>query len=120
MLNPFQVPAFITGKLPQIKKDLSGESGQPSAYQSIQVLTDYTKRMALKHDFSMVKKCMLVVEKVYEQGNNQVKNAVENIFIFSLSSMMTLCNIVEWRIVLSYMPAGLYSLYVQQVLKSNC
>lgn len=119
MMNQFDVPAFIAVKLPQVKQDLRTSGRETTIYQSIQVLTDYTKRMAIEHNFKMVEKCMALVEKIYEKGNTLVKNAVENVFIFSFSSIMTIFNIVEWRIVQSYMPAGLYTLYVQQVLRSK-
>ena len=102
--------------LPLIANKLSASS----LYQSIQVLTDYTRRMAFERNYKMVEKCMELVEKIYEKGNTLVKNAVENIFIFSFSTMLSRCNIVEWRIVQSYMPSDLYRLYVQQVLKSKC
>jgi hypothetical protein len=120
MLSQFEVPAFIASRLPQVKRDLHRKDAELSIYQSIQVLTDYTKKMALEHDFKMVEKCMTLVEKIYQKGNALVRNAVENVFIFSFSSMLSRCNVVEWRIVQSYMPADLYALYVQQVLKSKC
>ena len=119
MMNQYEVQGFIAGKLPQLKNDLTQSGPQATIYQSMQVLTDYTKRMAIEHDFKMVERCMSLVQKIYEKGNTLVKNAVENVFIFSFSSIMTICNIVEWRIVQSYMPSCLYDLYVQQVLKSH-
>jgi hypothetical protein len=118
-MNQFDVPAFIAVKLPQVKQDLRRPGKETSIYQSIQVLTDYTKRMAIEHNFKMVEKCMALVEKIYDKGNSIVRNAVENVFIFSFSSIMTIFNIVEWRIVQSYMPSRLYSLYVQQCLRSR-
>lgn len=120
MLSQFEVPAFIASRLPQVKRDLHRNGTELSIYQSIQVLTDYTKRMALEHDYKTVQQCMALVEKIYQKGNALVKNAVENVFIFSFSSMLSRCNIVEWRIVQSYMPSDLYALYVQQVLRSKC
>ena len=120
MLDQYEVSNFITFRLPEVKLEISQTSAEPTAYQSIQVLADYAKRMALEHDFKMVEKCMNLVEKLYEKGNALVRNAVENIFIFSFSTMLSRCNIVEWRIVQSYMPADLYSLYVKQILKSKC
>lgn len=120
MFNQYEIQALIAGKLPQIKNDLLLGGATLTVYQSMQVLTDYTKRMALEHDFKMVEKCMGLVGMLYGKGNSLVKNAVENVFIFSFSSIMSRCNIVEWRIVQSYMPTDLYSLYVQQVLKSKC
>jgi hypothetical protein len=119
MMTQFDVPAFIAVKLPQVKQDLQTPGKATTVYQSIQVLTDYTKRMAIEHNFKMVEKCMALVENIYKKGNTLVRNAVENVFIFSFSSIMSIFNIVEWRIVQSYMPAGLYSLYIQQVLRSR-
>ncbi|MBN9382575.1 MAG: hypothetical protein J0H74_17565 [Chitinophagaceae bacterium] len=116
MISEFEVPTYITGTLPQLKNELVR---QQHVYDSIQVLTDYTKRMALEHNFGEVKKCMSLVEKIYGKGNALVKNAVENIFVFAFSSMRLLCNIVEWRMVQSFMPSELYALYIQQVLSSK-
>jgi len=113
-----EIARFIAGKLPELKNDLH-YCRAGNVYQPIQVLTEYTKRMAIEHDFKMVGKCMNLVDTIYERGNTQVKNAVENVFIFAFSSIMALYNIVEWRIVQSYMPARLYGLYMQQVLKSK-
>jgi len=113
MINEYEAPLFIAGCLPQLKiqtKDI---------YKSMQTLTDYTKRMALEHNFNEVKKCMSLVERIYNKGNTLVKNAVENIFIFAFSSMRMLCNIVEWRMVQSFMPSELYVLYIQQVIRSK-
>lgn len=120
MFTPLEVPALIAGKLPQIKYELPRDGGQNSIYRSIQVLTDYTQRMALEHNFKMVQQCMTLVEKLYDKGNTLVKNAIENVFVFSFSTIMSRCNAVEWRIVQSYMPSDLYTLYVRQVLKSKC
>lgn len=119
MITQFEVPSYISGRLPQIKSEVS-HAHTGDIYKSLQVLTDYTKRMAIQHDFNMVKKCMLIVEKIYKEGTACVKSAVENVFIFSLSTIMSACNIVEWRILQSYMPNCLYTLYVHQVLKSKC
>jgi hypothetical protein len=116
MIHENEVPGYITGTLPQLKGEFIHRQ---HAYDAMQVLTDYTKRMALEHNFVEVKKCMSLVEKIYNKGNIPVKNAVENIFIFSFSSMRMLCNIVEWRMVQSFMPSDLYALYLNQVLRSK-
>ena len=116
MIHEKEIPGYITGSLPQLKGELIHRQ---HAYDAMQVLTDYTKRMALEHNFGEVKKCMSLVEKIYHKGDALVKNAVENIFIFSFSSMRMLCNLVEWRMVQSFMPAHLYTLYLNQILRSK-
>ncbi len=126
MMNQYEVPAFIADRLPEIRKDLkdSMELLPQSAvqggniYRAIQVLADFTRKMALEHNFSMVKKCMRLVDSLYEKGNSIVQHAVENVFVFSFSSLMVSCNMFECRIVQSYMPVRLYTLYVQQVIRS--
>jgi len=57
---------------------------------------------------------------LYEKGNALTRNAVENIFIYSFSTMMCNCNIVEWKVIRASMPDPLYDLYVAQVLRSKC
>jgi hypothetical protein len=120
MLNQFELPTFIAGQLPQMGRDLCRPGTPMTAYQSVQALTDYTKRMALQHDFKMVGKCMGVVGKLYEKGNGLVRNAVENVFIYAFSSMMCSCNIVEWRVIQSYMTPALYLEYIKQVQRPDC
>ena len=113
MIDQFEAPLYIAGHMPQLKMQTK------DIYKSMQTLVDYTKRMALEHNFSEVKKCMTLVDKIYDKGNTLVKNAVENIFVFAFSSMRLLCNIVEWRMIQSFMPTELYTLYIQQVLSSK-
>jgi len=120
MISPYEVPALIAGKLPQIKNELSQKNAGPTVYQSLQALTDYTKKMALEHNFKMMETCMFVVQQIYKRGNIQVKTAVENVFIFAFSSILPCHHQIEWQIVQSCMPPELYALYVQQVLKSKC
>jgi hypothetical protein len=117
MFTPDEIQPWISSQLPQLKEDLDTTR---SLYQSMQVLTDYTKRMALAHNFKMVARCMALVTKIYTKGNNLVRDAVENIFVYSFSSMMLACNTVEWRITQSYMPSELYTAYMRQVLRSTC
>lgn len=117
MFTPEMIQPWISDQLPQLKEDLGTTR---SLYQSIQVLTDYTKRMALAHDFKTVARCMALVTKIYNKGNTLVRDAIENVFVYSFSSMMSACNPVEWRITQSYMPSELYTVYMRQVLRSSC
>ena len=119
MINQYEIPALIAGQLPQLDRYLRRPGTPVTAYQSIQALTDYTKRMALEHEFKTVGKCMGLMGRLYKEGNALVRNAVETVFIFSFSSIMTSCNVIEWRIIQSFMPAELYTLYIRQVVRSS-
>jgi hypothetical protein len=90
---------------------------RPTVFSAIQLLTDQAKRLAFQHDFVGLKNCMNLVQQIYKGGNAAVKNAVENIFVFSFSSILPHCNQIEWHLVQSCMPQELYTLYVRQVTK---
>jgi len=118
-MNEYEVPAYLEEKLPGIKTDLDKLGNDISVYKAMQTLVQYINNMTLQHDIRTVKRSFQVAEQIYEKGNTIVKNAVENVIVYSISSMRPLCNEVEWRLLQAYMPIHIYSLYVQQVLKSN-
>ena len=93
---------------------------RPALFSTLQSLTDQAKRLAFQHDLVGLKSCMNLVQQIYKTGNDAVKNAVENIFIFAFSSILPHCHQVEWRLVQSCMPTELYTLYIRQVTKAGC
>jgi hypothetical protein len=95
-------------------------STRPAIFSTIQSLTDQAKRLAFQHDLIGLKHCMNLVQQIYKTGNSTAKNAVENIFVFAFSSILSHCNRMEWRLVQSCMPGDLYAIYVHQVLRSTC
>jgi hypothetical protein len=99
---------------------LETPTSRPAIFTTIQSLTDQAKRLAFQHDLAGLKHCMNLVQQIYETGNGAAKNAVENIFVFSFSSLLPNCNQMEWRLVQSCMPAELYTLYLRQVTRAGC
>jgi hypothetical protein len=115
MLNEYEVPDYISTKLPEIENDLKDLYLPKDIYQSIQVLTDYTKKTVARNDFKKAGTCLLLAEKIYQKGNQEVKNAVKNIFVLSFTCLKLACTAEEWRIMLSNIPSTLYGVYLQQV-----
>jgi hypothetical protein len=119
MITQYEVPGYLAQLLPA-----SAFKPQPghislSLYGEVQHLTDYTKVAAEGHNYSLVKKCFLLAEKLYVNGDTAVRNSIENIFIFSFSSMIPQ-NRLEKVIFKSLIPATLYHLYVKQASPSGC
>ena len=83
------------------------------------VLARYTRKMINLHDLPAVAKCMRLADKIYSKGNTIVKNAVENVFVYSFSGLRNCCDQQEWSKVQSGMPMTLYSLYVKQIYRSG-
>ncbi len=82
--------------------------------KNIQQLTDQIRTHIKEGDFTQVKNNLTLAETYYRLGSIQVKNTIENIFIYSFSSLICLC-----RDLRSLIPETLYSVYVQQMYKTG-
>ena len=123
MMNQYEVPSYLQDALPEMKEVLVKEgvsSNLFDPYKSVQCLTDFTLKVAHQHNIKMLKRCFTAAERLYIKGNEMIKNAINNVFIYSFSELLADCTSRQERIkIQSVMPSYLYSAYVQQVLKSN-
>jgi hypothetical protein len=118
-MTTYEVPAIIEDELPAIKDQLQDKSIIGNVNKAMLVLVSYTKKMMRLHDLPAVAKCMSLADKIYNKGNDVVKNAVENVFIYAFSGMRSSCNKVEWKVIQAKMPITLYSIYVKQIYRSG-
>lgn len=123
MMNEYEVPSYLQDALPEMKEALIKQGVAVDLfdpYKSVQCLTDFTLKNAHDHNIKMLKRCFLVAERLYIKGNEIIKTAINNVFIFSLSALFADCDSRSEKIkIQSVMPGYLYSAYVQQILKSN-
>jgi len=117
MINQYEVAACLQDELPEVSDEIP-QLAALDIHSTIQGLTDYARARASVNDLSEVKKCMLFAEKMYGKGNKYVKDVIENVFVFSFSSML-LCERRQKMKLLALIPLSLYSVYVQQILKSH-
>lgn len=118
-MDEFEIPALLEEELPVIARELRQNAVLGSAANMVKMLTDYTKRMLTLHDLPAVVRCMDIADRIYGKGNLVVKNAIENVFVYSFSGLQTACNKVEWKVIQAKMPVTLYALYTNQVYKSG-
>ncbi len=119
MINQFEVPAYLAIELPEITEELKNVSTSLNIIKTMQCLAKYTRRKVIQHDLKIVKKCFMIAENFYSGGNRAVKDAIENIYIYSFSSLLSLCSREEKRKIQALMPLSLHSAYIQQILKSG-
>src|SRR6218665_738622 len=112
-MTSYEVPAMIEDELPAITEALHDTSVIGNVNKAMSLLVSYTKSMISLHDLPAVVKCMQVADKIYDKGNDLVKHAVENVFVFAFSGMRNYCNKVEWKVIQAKMPITLYSIYVK-------
>jgi hypothetical protein len=115
MMNEFEVPQYISNKLPEIENDLKELQLSGDIHESIQVLTDFTKKMVLTNDLKKAGKCMELAEKIFLKGNKQVKQAIQHVFVLSFNCYRHASNSRKWSTLLYHMPSSLYGLYLKQL-----
>jgi hypothetical protein len=86
-----------------------------SIYRQAERFADLTKNLIITGNISRAKKCFAVAEKLFQEGSNETKNAISNVFLFSVSCFMELhkCSIR------GLFPESLQAEYTKQVCASG-
>ena len=115
MINQFEIPMYLEDALPEISGDLK-LCKKDNPYKLMNTFIDFTSTNIKEHNYQVVKRCFQIADKLYDKGNIIVKNAIENVFIYSFSRLLS-GGKKEMNLVLGLIPGTLYSLYMHQVLK---
>jgi hypothetical protein len=118
MINQFELKGFLQDTLPEFDKEWSAE-GVKNPYFAIQILADITAKKMQEHDFKEVKKCFETAGHLYDQGNTIIKNAVENIYVYSFSTLLYAFSEDKPKL-LAIIPITLYTAYIHQVNAGGC
>ena len=119
MITQYEVPSLLREELPQLAGKIQPTNVMIDVYKSVNYFTNYAKEAVRDHHFNLAKKCFILAEKLYRNGDNIVRMAIENIFVYSFSSFMPIDRI-EKLILQSIIPASLNAVYLKQVTSSNC
>lgn len=119
MITQYEVPVCLIEELPEIEKDLKLIYPSINVFKRIQCFANFTRNKVVVHDFKVVKKCFSTIENIYIKGDIAVKDAIKNVFVYSLSLIMQGCNRKERKQIHSMMPLTLYTAFFNQVLKSG-
>lgn len=118
-MNQYEVADQIASEIPEVKTEISRIINLKNPFALVRIITRHTRKMVDQHNELMIEKCMKLIDKIYTKGDIVIKNAIENVFIFSLDNIVFSCTTTERKQVLSKVPAGLYTAYVKQVYKSG-
>ena len=61
------------------------------------------------------KRCFALAEELFQKGNAEVKNAISNVYLYSVSHYLELNHLTTRQI----LPVGLYKEYVKQINTSG-
>ena len=118
-MNQYEVADAIAVEIPTIKDEIVKTIHRRNPFAIIRILTNYTKKMVEQHNLKMVERCIKIMDRFYTKGDLLIKNAIENIFVFSFDSILAPCDASEKIRLLAKVPVGLYSVYIKQVYKSG-
>ena len=85
---------------------------------TLNILAGLTRKMMALHLFKQVHSCLNLANRLYESGNEPVKNAVENLYVSSFTSLSMSCTKAEWCIFKAMLPGSLARAYRELVEKS--
>lgn len=80
-------------------------------YTEMQRLAEVTKSCIVQGNIERAKKCISAAEHLYNNGTTEIKNAISNVFLFSLTTFMEMhhCSIKN------LLPASLINEYKKQI-----
>ena len=83
-----EVLDLLGNEFPSLNAELERIPNGTDIYKAIQCFADLTKTLVNKENFAEVKHCFRIAEKMLKEGNGIVKNAIENCYVFSVTSML--------------------------------
>lgn len=93
-----EVLDLLGEELPEINVTLEKTANPTNIYTAVQCFADFTKNMVNKGNISEVKHCFNVAEKMLQNGNKIVQNAIENVYVFSVSKCLDFATPLSYKI----------------------
>lgn len=118
MISQPQAQQYIVTKIPELESSILALGGTAGIYKVMQVLLVDTSNALSQNDYTRILRCFELVEVLYAAGDNIIRGAVENVYIYGLGRILLSCNCDKDAVGAS-LPKSLYSLYVAQMVRSN-
>jgi peptidoglycan biosynthesis protein MviN/MurJ (putative lipid II flippase) len=117
MISQQELPQFIENSMPELSK-ISHNEQSHNAYAVVKQLLQYTTTSIARQNMNAAKQCLALADQLYQMGNNVVKNAIENVFVFSFSHAFFHKD-HNCKDALDIVPESLYELYRRQLVNSH-
>lgn len=103
-----EVYSLLVNEIPRFASEFQKNKDRDSVYELTQHFVNYTKDLIEKKNHADLKICFQLAEKILKEGNRTVKNAIENVYIYSLA------NIIAQHDLVKYLPPHLHDEYKKQ------
>lgn len=92
-----EVTDILGTEIPEINDEIHSLQCS-NAYKSLGCLAKFTKKCAETGNMVKLKACFSVAETLLHKGNNIVKSAVENVYVFFISSLIEITSPIQNQI----------------------
>lgn len=110
MIGKYKIDERLIVDKPRLKSDPEIICLTQNVLKNLQCLIAIAKKQLLKHNLLKVKLSLTIIRKVYENGNEMVRNAKENLFKISLSRVINKCRKEAQELMHSIIPPSLKNL----------
>jgi hypothetical protein len=86
-----------------------------SVYKQAERFAEITKKSIITGNIIRAKKCLTLAEKLFETGSQETRNAISNVYVYSVSSFMELKNCS----ISNLFPKSLKAEYIRQINTSG-
>lgn len=105
--------------IPESQEEFQDFYKTKTPFMVISVFTGQIKKLIRNHDQKILIKSITKMNKLYNKGDQALKNAIENIFVYSLDSLTFCCEPGYKELIFAKMSPGLQDNYFRQVYKSG-
>ncbi len=117
MISQEDLSAYIENEMPELA-GICDKKQSRNVYDVVKHMLKYTKSQVIKHNLKAAQKCMALADKLYHKGNNAIKNAIENVYIYSFSHAF-FHDIDQKDEIMAIVPPSLYNIYKSQLVNSH-
>lgn len=118
MITENEVSDILGEELPEINNELEKLSNSNNIYKTMQCFAAFTKQLAKRGKLEEVKHCFIIAERMLQNGNGIVKKAIENGYLFSVSTIIDIASPMSQSIK-KLLPSSLKKEYDRQVFASG-
>ncbi len=118
IINENEIRELLSKELPEINCELEKLSNTNNVYKTMECFVGFTKQLINTGKINTVKQCFNLAEKMLEEGNNTVKNAIENVYVYSLGTFVELSVSTAYQLK-EFFNGSLKKEYIRQVMASG-
>ena len=118
-MNHTEAIQEIIQVVPDSKAEFEEVYKTKNSFMVINVFTRQIRNLIRKGETTILIRSFDKMNDLYQKGDQALRNAVENVFVYSLDSLTFSCDNTYKNLIFSKMPTGLQQAYLRQIYKSG-